>query len=260
MFKEQGGFWLYFAGLIVMFLLLFYVAEVLTGKASLGLGKSATPVPTRIVTTNAPGKSSTPVNYTDLKTFDITKNYYAEITTNLGVLKVDLYERNAPNTVANFINLTNTAYYNGTKFYKLTPGVAVQGGSKDNSVNGNPGYTIPDEINWDSLDYNEDLRLQLRAAGYTSARRIASVDLDKYELVTVNPKPNSAGSQFMILLSGKENSTVLSMRGKVTVFGKIIDDTSVIEKIAVLNVNTNGAFSKPQNDLTISEIKIYIKQ
>ena len=135
----------------------------------------------------------------------------------------------------------------------------MQGGSKDNSVTGGPGYTIPDETNWDSLDYTEDLRVLLRAEGYTSAKKIASIDLDKYVLVMANPRPNSAGSQFMILLSGKESIDVLKLRGRVTVFGKVMEDTSVIQKIALTQIDNSGSFPKPQNDITISEIKIYTK-
>ena len=259
MFKQQGGFWLYFVGIIIMFLVLFYLAEVATGRFALGIGGTNPTARQTPKITSLAGKTIIPTTNGSSKGIDITKDYYAEITTSLGVIKVDLYERNAPNTVANFIDLANSGYYNNTKFYKLLPGVAVQGGSKDNSVTGGPGYTIPDETNWDSLDYTEDLRVLLRAEGYTSAKKIASIDLDKYVLVMANPRPNSAGSQFMILLSGKESIDVLKLRGRVTVFGKVMEDTSVIQKIALTQIDNSGSFPKPQNDITISEIKIYTK-
>ena len=257
MFKQQGGFWLYFLGIIIMFLLLFYLAQLATGRASLGLG-STKPTSTPKVTQVA-GKTPTPTNTSSSKGLDITKDYYAEIITTLGTIKIDLFERNAPNTVANFIDLANSGYYSNTKFYKLIPGVMVQGGSKDNSTTGGPGYTIPDEINWDSLDYDEDLRVQLRAEGYTSIKKLASIDVGKYTLAMVSPKPNSAGSQFAILLSGKENPDILKLRGRVTVFATIIEDTSVIEKIASVPLDISGAFPKPKDDIVINQIKIYSK-
>ena len=184
MFKQQGSFWLYYVGIIIMFLVLFYIAQLVSGSTSIGLsgsgGSGSTPSPTKISSTPGVGKTITATGSSASGGIDVSKDYYAEINTSLGLIKVELYERNAPNTVANFIDLANSGYYDNTKFYKLIPGVAVQGGSKDGTVSGGPGYTIPDEINWDSLDYNEDLRVILRAEGYSSAKRIASIDIDKY--------------------------------------------------------------------------------
>ena len=193
---------------------------------------------------------------------DLTKNYYAKLTTSRGVFTLDLFERNAPNTVANFINLANSGYYNESEFYRLIPGVMLQGGSntsknpsdKDPTIS-NPGYVIPDEINWDSLDYDEDLRLVLRSEGYSSARKVASKDIDKYMVAMASPEANSAGSQFVIILNSLTNPRVNSMRGHATVFAQVVDSTNIIDEMANLPIQNERLIEK----VIIQKVEIFTK-
>jgi cyclophilin family peptidyl-prolyl cis-trans isomerase len=286
MFKQQNSFWLYFFGLIVMFVALFFVFQAMAQRTSPNRQplvnvtiKATTPMPTpkitkKVGTTSVVKPSSTKVASTKSviatiagQLLDLKKDYTAEIVTNYGSINLDLYERSAPNTVTNFINLANSKYYDGTKFFKLIPGVILQGGS-DKTKNtdpaddayGTPGFTIPDENNWDSLDYSNELRRILSQDGYRSSLKIASKDIEKYSIVTANPRPNSAGSQFVIILTDVNNPIISNLRGRVTVFAKILPDSqAVIDKLSVLPVDNNENSPRPLDDVIIKEVKIYSK-
>jgi peptidyl-prolyl cis-trans isomerase B (cyclophilin B) len=219
--------------------------------------------PTKPTATTKPNTSKTtptPTKKVITKTIaptEITKDYYAEIKTNFGIIKVDLLEKNAPNTVSNFINLANSKHYSNTNFFKLVTGVLIQGGEK--TVKGNAGYTIPDEVNWDSLDYDFELRMQLKIDGYKSVTKLASRELNKYALVMIGPTPNSASSQFAFILDSINNSKVNALRGRVTVFGWVIDDFGTINKISILPVDNNESSPKPLETITIESVTIYTK-
>ena len=79
---------------------------------------------------------------------ELNKLQYAIIKTNKGVIKVKLYPKDAPNTVANFASLANSGFYDGLKFHRVIPGFMAQGGcphSKDNPAlagTGGPGWAI----------------------------------------------------------------------------------------------------------------------
>jgi len=79
---------------------------------------------------------------------ELDKLQYAIIKTNKGEIKIKLYPKDAPNTVANFAYLANSGFYNGLKFHRVIPGFMAQGGcphSKDNPAlagTGGPGWAI----------------------------------------------------------------------------------------------------------------------
>jgi len=260
MFKQQGGFWLYFFGIIIMFLVIFYIAETLMGKqpgASLFKPKAqvtAAPSITKVSSTGTAQQTSLPST-----TSTVAVDYYGVIKTNKGEIKIELYEKNAPNTVSNFINLANSDYYNDTKFFKLIPGFVLQGGSKTNTNVGGPGYTIPDETNWDSLDYEEDLRIVLRQEGYRSIRKLASIPLDKYVLSMVGVRPNTAGSQFYVVLANKNDNRLLELRGRSTVFAKVIEGQQIIDMIGASSVDNSLGYASPVEDLIIQDINIFVR-
>ena len=159
--------------------------------------------------------------------------------TNLGSIKIGLFDKNAPNTVVNFLELVDKKYYDDTTFHRLVPKLLLQGGSR-NTINdeptddskGGPGYTISDEINWDSLNLSPEKRNELTSLGYVSNQNLQSVNMDKYFLAMAGNGPNTSGSQFFIILGGKNESKVKELEGKYTVFGKIIEGQSIIDKIA----------------------------
>lgn len=72
----------------------------------------------------------------------------AKITMENGAeIILDLFEKDAPNTVANFAKLANEGFYNGLVFHRVIPGFVAQGGCPHGTGTGGPGYTIKCEIN-----------------------------------------------------------------------------------------------------------------
>lgn len=133
----------------------------------------------------------------------------ASIETSKGVFEFEFFSAEAPNTVANFINLARDGFYDGIKFHRVEPGFVVQGGdpnSKDadpnNDGQGGPGYTIKAEFS------------ELRHVTGTVAMARQAND------------PDSAGSQFYVTLSPQP-----SLDGQYAVFGQLTSGIDVIEKI-----------------------------
>ncbi|MFW5884833.1 MAG: peptidylprolyl isomerase [Patescibacteria group bacterium] len=140
----------------------------------------------------------------------------AIIKTNLGDIKVELYNKEAPKTVANFLKLAEAGFYEEVKFHRVIEGFMIQSGdpnSKDDNKSddgrGGPGYEFDDEIN--------DKKLL------------------KGSLAMANSGPNTNGSQFFIVTAEE----VPWLDGKHTNFGEIVDGMEVVEKIE--KVQTDGA-------------------
>lgn len=66
----------------------------------------------------------------------------AIITTAKGPIKIDLFEEDAPGTVANFVKLAKSGFYDGLTFHRVIPGFVSQGGCPLGTGTGGPGYTI----------------------------------------------------------------------------------------------------------------------
>lgn len=135
-------------------------------------------------------------------------NRMAIMRTNFGDIKLELFEKDAPITVENFVKLSKSGFYNKTKFHRVIKDFMIQGGdpnSKDNDSSndgfGGPGYVFKDEIN------NHKLLNGI--------------------LAMANSGPNTNGSQFFIVTA--ESTPWLD--GKHTVFGKVLEGMDVVEKI-----------------------------
>jgi len=88
----------------------------------------------------------------ELKKYDLTnieKNQYAKITTNKGVIWIKLFPEATPNTVANFVYLANSGFYNGLKFHRVIPGFMAQGGCPNGTGTGGPDWAIECETSAD---------------------------------------------------------------------------------------------------------------
>ena len=128
-----------------------------------------------------------------------TENKVAIFKTNQGSFKVELLTNKAPETVSNFIKLSNDGFYNDTKFHRIISDFMIQGGdplTKDNSQRavwgtGGPGYTFNDELN--------------------------DVDLISGVLAMANAGPNTNGSQFFIITA----EATPWLQGKHTGFGRV---------------------------------------
>lgn len=135
----------------------------------------------------------------------------AQINTDKGNMKVEFYFDDAPNTVANFIKLSEEGFYNGLRFHRVIPNFVIQGGcpfSRDiNDIRvgtGGPGYKINCELNGNK-QYHDRGVLSMAHAGR-----------------------NTGGSQFFICHS-RENTSHLDRQH--TCFGKVYEGLEVIDKI-----------------------------
>ncbi|MDO4583115.1 MAG: peptidylprolyl isomerase [Planctomycetia bacterium] len=132
------------------------------------------------------------------------------LQTSKGNVLVELFEDQAPNTVANFISLVEKGFYNNNDFHTVISGFMAQTGSPTPDGAGNPGYSIPDEFK------RPDARKHFR--GSLSMAHSAA--------------PNSAGSQFFITLVPTPH-----LDGKYTVFGRVISGIEVISALERMNVH-----------------------
>jgi len=83
-------------------------------------------------------------------------NPIATIKTNMGDIVIELYEDAAPNTVANFVSLADSGFYNGVIFHRIIKGFMAQGGDPQGTGTGGPGYRFADEINAKALGLHEE--------------------------------------------------------------------------------------------------------
>jgi peptidyl-prolyl cis-trans isomerase B (cyclophilin B) len=148
---------------------------------------------------------------------DTNKKYSATIDTSRGTIKVDLFPKDAPKTVNNFVFLARDKFYDGTKFHRVIPDFMIQGGDPEGTGRGGPGYKFGDEV------------------GPGKPRHKAG------SLSMANAGPNTNGSQFFIT-----HVVTDWLDGKHTVFGQVRDQQSQ----SVVNAIKQGDTIK---SVTISE-------
>lgn len=128
----------------------------------------------------------------------------AIIDTVKGKMEVEFYENDAPKTVQNFVDLSNSGFYNGLTFHRVIPDFVIQGGCPQGTGVGGPGYAIDCELDGDN-QYHDRGVLSMAHAGR-----------------------NTGGSQFFICHS-RENTAHLDRNH--TCFGKVVEGIDVIDMI-----------------------------
>jgi peptidyl-prolyl cis-trans isomerase B (cyclophilin B) len=128
----------------------------------------------------------------------------AIIHTDKGDMTIEFYHTDAPNTVANFIKLAESGYYNGLTFHRVIPDFVIQGGCPNGTGTGGPGYKIDCELTGGN-QYHDRGVLSMAHAGR-----------------------NTGGSQFFICHS-RTNTAHLDRNH--TCFGKVVDGVDVIDQI-----------------------------
>lgn len=145
---------------------------------------------------------------------------------------IELYPEIAPNTVANFVSLINSGFYDGLIFHRVIPNFMIQGGDPHGNGLGGPDYSIAGEF------ANNGFENELaHERGVISMARSAS--------------PNSAGSQFFIMQDAAPD-----LDGNYAAFGKVLEGMSVIDHIAYLKRDQND---KPLEDFKIKSITVDTK-
>ena len=128
---------------------------------------------------------------------------------NGGVIVAELYPQVAPNTVANFVSLVRSGFYDGLTFHRVIPGFMIQGGDPDGRGTGGPGYSIKGEFARNGFRQN-NLR---HTRGVLSMAR--------------SMMPNSAGSQFFIM-----HANAPHLDGDYAAFGIVLEGMDVVDQIA----------------------------
>ncbi len=165
---------------------------------------------------------------------------YATFNTSEGTIVCRLFEKEAPKTVANFVELaegkrewthplsrkkSNDRLYDGTIFHRVIPNFMIQGGDPAGSGMGGPGYQFEDETKGSPHKFDKPGKLAMANAG-----------------------PNTNGSQFFITVAPTQWLT-----GNHTIFGEVVEGQDVVEKI----VNTpRGRNDKPNKDVKIESVAI----
>ena len=128
----------------------------------------------------------------------------AEIHTNKGIMKISFFEKDAPNTVKNFVSLAEKGFYDGLTFHRVIPNFVIQGGCPNGTGAGGPGYTIDCELDGDN-QYHDRGVLSMAHAGR-----------------------NTGGSQFFVCHS-RDNTAHLD--GNHTCFGKVVEGVDIVDDI-----------------------------
>jgi cyclophilin family peptidyl-prolyl cis-trans isomerase len=127
-----------------------------------------------------------------------------KLTTTKGDIVIDLFENEAPQSVANFITLTKQGFYNGVPFHRVLPNFMAQGGDPQGTGMGGPGYTIRDEQH--AANARKHFRGSLSMAN-TGA-------------------PNTGGSQFFLTFVPTSY-----LDGRHAVFGRVLEGIDVASSL-----------------------------
>ena len=157
-------------------------------------------------------------------------NRIANIKTNLGTIRFELLEEDAPKTTDNFIKLAERGYYDGVIFHRVISGFMIQGGDPTGTGRGGEaasGGRFADEINRSS---------ELYRGAYT-----------KGTVAMANAGPNTNGSQFFIMHAD------YPLPPSYSKFGRVIEGQEVVDAIASVEKDRND---KPRTDVVMEKVTI----
>jgi peptidylprolyl isomerase/peptidyl-prolyl cis-trans isomerase B (cyclophilin B) len=155
---------------------------------------------------------------------DPNKQYFATLDTSKGKIVLELFPKEAPKSVNNFVALARDGFFDGTIFHRVIPGVMIQGGDPQGNGSGGPGYQFENE--------NKDTKRT-------------------YEPGTVgmaNAGADTNGSQFFIM----DAATPLPP-SKYTIFGQLKEGQDVVHAIATVDRNESD---RPKEDVVLKRVTI----
>ena len=153
---------------------------------------------------------------------DPSHTYYATLKTDKGDVRIELFPKEAPKTVNNFVFLARDGFYDGVIFHRVIPGFMAQGGDPTGSGRGGPGYSFGDEF---SAKTHETGTLSMANAG-----------------------PNTNGSQFFICYEPQPH-----LNGRHTVFGKVVEGMDVVRSFGERDPQRGGPPAATINSIEIEE-------
>ncbi len=154
-----------------------------------------------------------------------TDNPVVVIETTMGPVVIELFAREAPGTVDNFLKLAAKGYYDGIVFHRVIPGFMIQTGDPTGTGRGGPGYTIKDEFH---------PKLRHDKAGVVSMAKTAA--------------PDSGGSQFFITHGPTPHLDDLH-----SIFGQVIEGLEVVVKIG--DAPRDGA-DRPRSPIKMERVRL----
>ena len=147
----------------------------------------------------------------------------ATMKTTEGDIVLELFDEDAPKTVANFKKLAGQGFYDGLIFHRVIQDFMIQGGCPQGTGTGGPGYTFEDEINQHKIV--------------------------KGTLAMANAGPDTNGSQFFIVTADETPW----LDGKHTAFGQVVDGMDVVERLG--NAETDSR-DRPREDARIDKLEV----
>ena len=158
---------------------------------------------------------------------DLDKVYQAIMETNKGTITFQLFPKEAPLTVNNFVFLAREGYYDEVIFHRVIKNFMIQGGDPTGTGAGGPGYRFADEP--------------------------VTREYLPGTLAMANAGPNTNGSQFFIV-----HGATASLPKAYNIFGLVIEGLEVVDNIASVPVgpSNSGERSKPLEELVIKTVKI----
>ncbi len=156
-------------------------------------------------------------------TVDASRKYTATIDTSAGTMTAELWPREAPMTVNNFVFLAREGFYEGVIFHRVIPGFMIQGGDPTGTGRGGPGYKFRDEP--------------------------VNKPYHRGTLAMANAGPNTNGSQFFVMHAD------YGLPKNYTIFGKLTSGEDTLDKIAGAPTGHNDRPTSPVkiNSVTIDE-------
>ncbi len=146
----------------------------------------------------------------------------ATMSTSEGDIVFELFDEEAPKTVANFRELSQKGFYDGLTFHRIIPNFMIQGGCPLGTGTGDPGYKFEDEINEHKI---------VRGA-----------------LAMANSGPDTNGSQFFIVTT----EAAPWLDGKHTVFGRVTQGMDVVDRLEALPTDARDRPVEPAGIETVS--------
>jgi cyclophilin family peptidyl-prolyl cis-trans isomerase len=186
------------------------------------------PAPTKTNTQSQGGSMPKQYSSPPAMTIDANKSYTATLHTTMGDMQIQLFPKDAPKTVNNFVFLARDGYYNNVPFHRIIKGFMVQTGDPTGTGAGGPGYRFEDEP--------------------------VTRNYDRGIVAMANAGPNTNGSQFFIMHSN------YALQKNYTIFGQVTDTAGLetLDKIATSPVTSNGRGeqSQPTQDIRITSVDI----
>ena len=147
-------------------------------------------------------------------------------------MRFELFVQDAPNTVANFVELANSGFYDGLEFFLVVPGVLVQSGDPNNDGTGNAGYTIQGEFGDNGI-------------GNAATHDRGTISMCRQS------KYDTGSSQFFILVG-----SFPEYDGQYAAFGRAMDQDSLNALDALAGVPVDGSFTPVGNRPKIRSIRV----